>query len=85
MIAAEESLALAPTPAADDLLRAARCGFEDKIRTVGNELAVYAKDGTESAFNLGRGIILRLECAHREVDKRLERGDVRRCCEANVK
>src|SRR6202022_3775201 len=75
MIAAEESLALAPTPAGDDFLLAAVHGFKNKIRTVGNELAVYAENRTQRALNLGRGIILSLERAHREVDQRMEQGD----------
>jgi hypothetical protein len=46
-VAAKESLALAPTSASNDLLLAAADGFENKIRSVRNELTVYSENRTE--------------------------------------
>jgi hypothetical protein len=85
-IASEQSLALAPTPAAGDLrFSAGAHRLDDKIRSVGDELAVYAENRAESAFHLGRRIVLRLEQAHRQLDQRTQRRHVRCRRAAKVK
>lgn len=58
--------------------------FGDEIRSVGDQLAVHSEYGLERAFDLGRGIVLRLQAAHRRIDQRAQSWNVRGNGEAEV-
>ncbi len=60
-VAAKKGLALAPTSATDNLVLPAARGFENKVRSVRNQLAVYAENRAESSFDLGLRVILHLQ------------------------
>jgi hypothetical protein len=77
VVAAEESFAFAPTAAGgDDVFRGWIRGFDDVVGLVFDELGVETENGTESAFDLCRSVIVGLEDAHRPFDEGMEHGNV---------
>src|SRR4030088_2400491 len=95
MIAPVKRLALAPAAAADDhqaglrvvccaALDGVRLGLRHNIRSVGDELAIDAKNGFERAFDLRLGIVLRLQSTHGCVDQSAEDGNIFRNSEAEL-
>src|SRR5712664_1655969 len=95
MVAPIERLALAPAAASDDHqsgwrvpcsrgFGSIRVGFRHDVRSVGDELAIDAKNGFERAFDLIWGVVLRLQCAHGCVDQFAQNGNIFRNSEAEV-
>src|SRR5712664_2667562 len=95
MVAAVERLALAPAAASDDHqsgwrvlcsrgLGSIRVGLRNNICSVGDQLAIDAKNGFERAFDLTRGVVLRLQSAHGCVDQFAQNGNIFRNSEAEV-
>src|SRR5580698_7018717 len=84
-IASEQGLALAPPTAAGDLdCPAAARGVDHKIRSVRDELAVYAEYRAQRAFYLGLRIVPRLQRAYGQLDQRVQRRHVGQHRPANV-
>src|SRR6266852_4397642 len=88
-IAAIECFAFAPAAASDDhgfnfhnlllcALVAVGVGLRHDIGPVDNQLAIHPKNGLEGTFDLLRGVILRLQAAHRCIDERLQNRNIRR-------
>src|SRR5437660_2407269 len=95
MVAPVERLALAPAAASDDHqfgLRAlcpsevdsGRLGLRHNIRSIGDELAINAKNSLKRAFDLGGGVVMRLQSANGSVDQFAQNGNIFRSSEAKV-
>src|SRR6266581_32626 len=80
VIAAVKGLALAPAAATNDhacglrvfcasAFECAGLGLRHNVRSVGDELAIDAKDGFERAFHLRWSVVLRLQSAHGRFDQ----------------
>src|SRR5258708_10629205 len=61
-----------------------RVDLRHDVRSVGDELAIDAKDGFERAFDLIWGVVLRLQSAHGCVDQFAQNGNIFRNSEAEV-
>src|SRR5258708_21487131 len=98
MIATVKGLALAPAAASDDhqsgwrvLCSSAsdsvRLGLCHNISSVGDKLAIDAKNGFERAFDLIWGVVLRLQSAYGRVDQFTQNATIftNSAAEANVR
>src|SRR5216683_6825728 len=95
VIAAVKGLALAPTAATNDhacgsrvfcasAFECAGLGLRHDICSVGDELAIDAKDGFERAFHLRLGVVLGLQSAHGRFDQCSQNGNIFGGSEAEV-
>src|SRR5260370_42564247 len=95
MVAAVERLALAQAAASDDHQSGwhvlcsrgsggISVGLRHDVRSVGDKLAIDAKNGFERAFDLIWGVVLRLQSAHGCVDQFAQNGNIFRNSEAEV-
>src|SRR5712664_1657110 len=95
MVAPIERLALAPAAASDDHQSGwrvlcsrgfgrIRVGLRHDVGSVGDKLAIDAKNGFERAFDLIWGVVPRLQCAHGCVDQFAQNGNIFRNSEAEV-
>lgn len=90
-IAAIQSLSFAPASAADDVAARLsfqvlfRFGFDGKIRTVRDQLAVHPIHRFQSSLQLCGRVVPRLQATNRRVDQFAQDGNVRRNRKPNVK